>query len=85
MASYDVPSNICQAPHDGGPGMSRLRKLLAGNAAVEVAGGAAVLLDPGAVFPGIANGGFPGCGLPDIARHVIGCHSTQETRIQNAF
>jgi hypothetical protein len=24
-------------------------------------------------------------GLADIARHVIGCHSTQETWVQNAF
>ena len=35
MASFDVPSKIWQAPHVGGPGMSRLRKLLAVNAAVE--------------------------------------------------
>ena len=34
---------------------------------------------------GVAATPGSGWGLADIARHVIGCHSTQETRIYNAW
>ena len=37
-------------------------------------------------FSGVGggNGGGGGQGLIAIARHVTGCHSTQETRVHNA-
>lgn len=45
---------------DPDPRPARLLRLLRVNAYVELTGGVAVFLNPDAVFPGVAAGGFPG-------------------------